>query len=81
MQRNYAAERNPSRNPNFSRRWTEPTGRSDQLDNDAARRAAKHWLTQADLSDGDTRTACLTTADAVLRLAGLRWGDLVGRAP
>ncbi len=42
-------------------------------------RATSHWLLLADQVTGKDRTACLETADAILRKAGLRWGDFIPR--
>ena len=41
--------------------------------------AVSHWLRQADELTGRDRTTCLETADAILRMAGLRWGDFLPR--
>ncbi len=91
MSRDYAAQADPVRNPNFIRRWREKPSRAEGLvpigevansvANDIALHAVHHWLTQADRVDGEDRRACLETADHIVRMAGLRWADFIpGRA-
>ena len=46
---------------------------------DTAVRAVEHWLQQADALKGKDRTICLETADAILCMAGLTWGDVLPR--
>ncbi len=86
----YAAQADPSRNPQFQRRWTEPpacksfktVGKATaNVVNAVAVNAVAHWLRQADQVDGQDRQTCLLTADSIMRTAGLCWGDLLpGRA-
>ena len=83
--RNHAAMSDPGLNPQFRRRWTEPQCEGSQslgqveakITNDLTHRAVRHWLKQADQLEGEERTICLETADAILRTAGLRWGDVL----
>ena len=86
--RHYAAMSDPAANPNFRRRWSEPPHVDDfksigevaaTVADEMAHRAARHWLEQADHAEGEERTTCLETADAILRMAGLRWVDLFPR--
>ena len=86
--RNYAASSDPDRNPQFRRWWSEPAhidgfqaiGKvAATVADDIAHRAARHWLEQADHLEGEERTTCIETADAILRMAGLRWVDLFPR--
>ncbi len=86
--RNHAAMSDPGLNPQFRRRWTEPPqcegsqslGQvAAKITNDLAHRAVRHWLKQADQLEGEERIICLETADAILRTAGLRWGDVLPR--
>ncbi len=84
--RNYGAMNDPDLNPQVRRRWTEPLqcegfqslGQvAAKITNDLAHRAVRHWLKQADQLEGEERSICLETADAILRTAGLRWGDVL----
>ncbi len=89
MSRDYAAQADPARNPNFIRRWSEkpshdrgmmPVGEvANRVVNNMAIRAVAHWLQQADQLDGEDRAVCLKTADAIMQTAGLRWVDFVPR--
>ena len=45
----------------------------------AAVRAVAYWFARADEADGEGRIACLETANAILRSAGLRRSDFVPR--
>ncbi len=83
---NYAAQADPVRNPQFQRRWTEPPAckgfktvgkAAAKVTNNIAARAVAHWLRQADQVEGEDRLTCLETADHIMRMAGLRWTDLV----
>ena len=83
MSRNYAAQADPSRNPHFRRRWSEPPSEglrpvgeiAAKITNDIATRAVARWLQQADELDGEDRAVCLETADAIIRTAGMKWAD------
>ncbi len=83
----YAAQADPARNPHFRRQWTEtpreglrPVGEiAAKITNDIATRAVAHWLKQADQVEGEDRAVCLETADAIMRMAGLRWADFAPR--
>ena len=86
--KDYGAQSDPDLNPHFSRLWTEPPrcegfqsiGQvAAKVTDSIARRAVRHWLEQADRLEGEERITCLETADAILRTAGLRWGDVLPR--
>ncbi len=76
----YAAQADPARNPNF--KGLVPVGEvANRVVNDIALHAVRHWLAQADRVDGEDRRACLETADAIVRVADLRWAAFApGRA-
>ena len=85
---NYAAQSDPDWNRQFRRRWSEPPHcegfqsigqAAAKVTNGIAHRAVRHWLEQADQLDGEERITCLETADAILRTASLRWGDVLPR--
>ena len=40
-------------------------------------RAVFYWLARADEADGEGRRACLEMADAILRKADFRWGNIM----
>ena len=85
--RNYAGLSDPAVNGQFSRRWQEDSPDSEGLHPigdiahkvmlNTAIRAVERWLQQADTLDGDDRMVCLETADAILRAAGLTWGNVL----
>ena len=88
MRRNYAAERNPSRNANFSRRWIDDPpklpdfqhlGRevAPKVVEDVARRAVGRWLTTASETHGAVAAKAFKEADSIRRKLGLEWADLV----
>ena len=81
----YANHAKPHQNGQFSRRWSEPPtcagfkpiGRAaERVIENTAIRAVQHWLRQADELEGEDRREAIATADEIMRMAGLRWGDL-----
>ena len=86
--RNHVAERDPGRNPYFSRHWTDdPLALPDlrQLDHevapqvveDAGRRAIGHWLDKASETHGAVAAEAFRQADAIRRKMELEWTDLI----
>ena len=86
--RNLAAERNPSRNPHFSRRWRDdPLGLPDfqhlgreiapQVVEDVGRRAIGQWLDKASGGHGAVAANAFRQADAIRERLGLEWSDLI----
>ena len=86
--RDHAAERNPSRNPNFSRRWIDDPlqlpdfqhlGREviPQIVEDVGRRAIGRWLDKASQTHGAPAAEAFRQADSIRRKMGLEWGDLI----
>ena len=82
----------PASNHNFSRDWgggrpdirlnsewpalAPPLMTITKVVDNTAATALRHWLAQADDLDGEERIVALETADAIMRMAGIRWGDL-----
>ena len=86
--RDHAAERDPSRNPNFSRQWVDdPLQLPDlqhlgceiapQVVEDVGRRAIAHWLDKAAQAQGPTASKAFRRADDIRRRLGLAWTDLI----
>ena len=86
--RNHAAERDPGRNANFSRRWVDDPlqlpdfqhlGRevAPRVVEDVARRAIGHWLARASGARGTPAAEAFRQADAIRRKMGLAWEDLI----
>ncbi len=86
--RDFIAERDPSRNPQFQRRWADdPLSLPDfqhlgrevapRIIEDVARHAIGRWLDKA--SEAQTRQAAeaFRQADAIRRKMGLAWEDLI----
>ena len=86
--RDFLAERDPSRNSQFQRRWVDdPLGLPDfehlgrevapRVVESTARRAIAHWLNRAaQTQDGDA-TEAFQQADAIRQKLGLDWQDLI----
>ena len=81
----YANHADPHLNRNFSRQWSEPPVRpgfkpigraAERVIKNTAINAVRHWLQQADRLAGEDRREALATADEIMKMAGLRWGDL-----
>ena len=88
MRRNYAAERDPARNPNFARRWTDDPlqlpdfqhlGRevAPQGVEDLGHRAIGHWLGRASETHGPVAAEAFREADSIRLKMGLEWSDLI----
>ncbi len=87
--KNFAGMSDPARNPQFGRRWQAESSDSEGLQAigkvahkvmvNTAVQAVEHWLQQADALKGKDRMTCLETADAILCMAGLTWGDILPR--
>ncbi len=86
--RDLAAERNPSRNPHFSRQWRDDPlqlpdlqhlGReiAPQAVEDVARRAIGRWLDRASEAHGAVAAEAFRQADSLRREMGLAWEDLI----
>ena len=86
--RNKAAERDPSRNANFSRRWVDNPLRLPDLQHlgceiapevveDVGRRAIGNWLNKASGTRGAAAAIAFQEADAIRLKMGLAWEDLV----
>ena len=80
--RNYAAQGDPSHNPQFGRRWTEPQHIAEIAKTpaeDTGRQAISHHLAQAAKLDGPEAEAAFEIADNIRATMGLTWADLVGQ--
>ena len=86
--RDFLAERDPSRNPHFQRRWVDdPLGLPgfQHLDREIApkvlketgRRAIARWLDLAAHSQGAAAARAFNKADAIRQKMGLAWDDLL----
>ncbi len=86
--RNKAAERDPGRNANFSRRWVDDPLRlpdfqhlgrevAPQVVEDVGRRAIGQWLDKASEAHGAVAAEAFRQADAIRRKMGLDWTDLI----
>ena len=86
--RDYATQGDPSRNPQFQRRWVDdPLGLPDfqhlgreivpKVFEETGRRAIARWLDQAAQAQGAAATKAFNEADAIRRKMGLAWEDLI----
>ncbi len=86
--RDFIAERDPSRNPHFRRRWADdPLTLSDfqhlgrevapRVVDDVARRAIGNWLDKASKAPSKQSAEAFRQADAIRRKMGLGWEDLI----
>ena len=86
--RSYAAERDPGRNANFSRRWVDDPLRlpdfqhlgrevAPQVVKDLGNRAIAHWLDKASEAHGAVAAEAFRQADSIRRKLGLGWEDLI----
>ena len=86
--RDLAAERNPSRNPHFRRRWHDDPLQLPDLQHlgrevapkvveDVGRRAISRWLDKASKAHGPVATEAFKEADAIRLKMGLAWEDLI----
>ena len=87
---NYAAQSDPSRNPNFSRPWGDdplalPGFRyldreiGPQAAEDVGRRAIGDWLSRASEGHGAVAATAFKQADRIRKKLGLKWDDLIGQ--
>ena len=88
--RDFLAERDPNRNPQFQRRWVDdPLGLPDfqhlgrevapRVVEDVGRRAIGRWLDKAAQTQGAAASKAFKQADAIRRRLGLDWTDLIGQ--
>ena len=86
--RNLATERDPARNPNFTRRWADDPLRlpdfrhlgrevAPQAVEDVARRTIGRWLDKASEGHGAPAAEAFREADAIRKRLGFEWGDLI----
>ena len=86
--RDHAAMADPSRNPQFQRRWVDdPLGLPDlqhlgrevlpRVVEDVGRRAIVRWLDKAGQAQGAAATKAFNQADAIRQKMGLAWEDLI----
>ena len=79
--RDFASMSNPSRNGQFSRRWSEPQhiGRIAKAKaEDIGRQAITRHLAQAADLDGAEAEAAFETADNIRASLGLTWAEVIG---
>ncbi len=79
--RDFASMSNPSRNGQFSRRWTEPqhVGPIAKAQaEDIGRQAITHHLAQAADLEGPEAEAALEIADNIRASMGLTWAEIIG---
>ena len=86
--RDFIAERDPGRNPQFQRRWVDDPltlpdfqhlGRevAPRVVDDVARRAIGNWLDKASKAPSRQSAEAFRQADAIRRKMGLGWEDLI----
>ena len=86
--RDHAAERDPGRNGNFSRRWADDPLRlpdfqhlgrevTPRVVEDVGRRAIGRWLDKASETHGAVAAEAFRQADLIRRKLGLAWEDLI----
>ncbi len=79
--RNFASMSNPSRNGQFSRRWTEPQQVgpiAKAKAEDTGRQAITRHLAQAADLDGAEAEAAFEIADNIRASMGLTWAEVIG---
>ncbi len=79
--RDFASMSNPSRNGQFSRRWTEPQHVgpvAKAVAEDIGRQAISHHLAQAADLDGAEAEAAFEIADNIRASMGLTWAEVIG---
>jgi hypothetical protein len=76
--RNFAGTSDPSRNANFTRRWSGPEPAGDQSER-VGRKAVAHWLRQAEKLDGQEHSIALETADDIRVALGISWADMLDK--
>ena len=88
MKRNFATERDPGRNGNFSRTWTDDPLRlpdfqhlgrevAPRVVEAAGRRAIGNWLDRASKAHGAVAASAFEEADGIRKSLGLQWQDLL----
>ena len=86
--RDFLAERDTSRNPQFQRRWVDdPLGLPGfqhlgrevmpKVLEDVARKAISYWLTAAGEGTGHRAATAFRQADSIRRKLNLDWADLI----
>ncbi len=86
--RDFLAERDPSRNSQFQRRWVDDPLRlpdfqhldreiTPQVAEGASRRAIVRWLDKAGQTRGQESSRAFQHADSIRQRLGLDWGDLI----
>ncbi len=86
--RDFLAERDPSRNSQFQRRWVDDPLQLPDLQHlgcevapkvveDVGRRAIARWLDTAAQAQGATASKAFRQADNIRRRLGLAWTDLI----
>ncbi len=86
--RDFLAECDPGRNPQFQRRWVDNPLRlpdfqrlgrevSPQVAEGAGRRAIACWLNKAGQTRGQESTRAFQEADHIRRQLGLAWGEMI----
>ena len=86
--RSHAAERDPARNPYFSRRWVDdPLGLSDfqhlgrevapRVAEGAGRRAIARWIDKVAQTHNEQAAEAFQQANAIRQKLGLDWHDLI----
>ncbi len=86
--RDFLAECDPGRNPQFQRRWIDdPLGLpgfhhldrevAPQVAEGAGRRAIASWLNKTSQTRGHESTRAFQQADHIRRQLGLAWGELI----
>lgn len=85
-----AAERDPGRNTQFSRRWGDDPPRVSNIEHlghevapriveEIGRRAIGRWLNKASEGHGPVAAEAFRQAGSIRRTIGLEWGDLIGQ--
>ena len=88
--RDFLAEHDPSRNPQFRRRWADDPLRlpdfrhlgrevAPQVVEDVGRRAIGRWLDKASGTHGAVADEAFRQADSIRLKMGLQWTDLIGQ--
>ena len=88
--RDFAAQSDPGRNPQFGRTWSDdplalPVFKNldreigPQAVEDAGRRAIGDWLDRASKGHGTAAARAFSEADAIRRKLGLAWEDLINQ--
>ncbi len=86
--RDFLAERDPSRNPQFQRRWVDDPLRlpdfqhlgrevAPRVAEGAGRRAIARWLDTAAQAQGAAASKAFEQADAIRQRLGLAWSELI----